>query len=243
MFQPAGGMDMIVKAFQKKLEQVIKLEAEVIGMTLLGEEGVAVEYRHASQVHTEVADYCVSTIPLPVLQNTRLSNFSPGFHEAIQAVKFAATCKVGWQANERFWEDDPDNIYGGISWTDHTITQMWYPSNDYFSQNGTLTGAYNFDDCAEALGNMEPKDRLKEARQGAAELHGQFTDEDIVPTGKGVSIAWHKVPYQLGGWAAWNPSNSEHMQAYKQLLQPEGDNRFFVAGDQASPSPAGRKEP
>ncbi len=237
MFQPVGGMDMIVKAFRKKLEQVIKLEAEVIGMTLLGEEGVAVEYRHAGQVHTEVADYCVSTIPLPVLQNIRLSDFSPGFHEAIQTVKFAATCKVGWQANKRFWEDDPNNIYGGISWTDHTITQMWYPSNDYFSQNGTLTGAYNFDDRAEALGEMEPNNRLREARQGAAELHWQFTDEDIVPTSKGVSIAWHKVPHQLGGWAAWNPRNSEHRQAYKQLLQPEGDDRFFVAGDQVSPLP------
>ncbi|MGH3855503.1 MAG: flavin monoamine oxidase family protein [Pseudonocardiaceae bacterium] len=242
MFQPVGGMDMIVKAFQKKIKdefgpQIIKLEAEVIGLTLLGGDGVSVKYLHEGQEHTEVADYCVSTIPFPVLQNTTLSNFSPEFREAIQAVEFAPTCKVGWQANERFWEDDPDKIYGGISWTDHIITQMWYPSNDYFSRNGTLTGAYNFDSRAKALGELEPKARLKEARQGAAELHWQFTNEDIVPTAKGVSIAWHKVPHQLGGWAAWDPENDEHIRAYKQLLQPEGADRFFVAGDQISPLP------
>ncbi|MBC3840180.1 hypothetical protein GXW82_08240 [Streptacidiphilus sp. 4-A2] len=114
---------------------------------------------------------------------------------------------------------------------------MWYPSNDYFTSKGTLTGAYNFGDRAEALGKLDPQQRLAEARAGAVELHTQFEREDIVPTGKGVSIAWHEVPHQLGGWAAWDPANQAHMKAYKQLLQPDGEGRFFVAGDQASPLP------
>lgn len=75
------------------------------------------------------------------------------------------------------------------------------------------------------------------ARKGAIELHRAFEDESVVPTDKGVSIAWHKVPYQRGGWAAWRPDDPEHMVAYKQLLQPEGEDRFYVVGDQASPLP------
>jgi monoamine oxidase len=75
------------------------------------------------------------------------------------------------------------------------------------------------------------------ARKGAIELHKEFEDDAMVPQDKGITIAWQKIPYQLGGWAAWDPANPDHMTAYKQLLQPEGGNRFHVVGDQASPLP------
>jgi monoamine oxidase len=66
---------------------------------------------------------------------------------------------------------------------------MWYPSNDYFSPRGTLTGAYNFGRNAEYLGELNPEKRLEEARKGAIELHSEFEDEDIVPPSRGISIA------------------------------------------------------
>ncbi|MDQ3761381.1 MAG: FAD-dependent oxidoreductase [Actinomycetota bacterium] len=241
LFQPVGGMDKIVEAFTEKVTEgfgeIIKLEAEVTAITLPEEGGVTVEYLHEEKTYTEVADYCVSSIPLPVLRGITLSNFSQDFMDALGAVDFEPTCKVGWQANKRFWEDDRNEIYGGISWTDHNITQMWYPSNDYFSSKGVLMGAYNFGQNALNLGELKPERRLEEAHKGAIELHPEFMDEDIVPFGRGISIAWHKVPHQLGGWAAWNPANPDHMIAYKQLLQPEGDGRFYVMGDQVSPLP------
>ncbi|MGH3999901.1 MAG: flavin monoamine oxidase family protein, partial [Pseudonocardiaceae bacterium] len=241
LFQPVGGMDKIAKAFTERITEefgeVIRLQAEVTAITLPEEGGVVVEYLSEGQTYTQVADYCVSSIPLPVLRDITLSNFSRDFRDAIEAVGFAPTCKVGWQANKRFWEDDQNAIYGGISWTDHNITQMWYPSNDYFSSKGALTGAYNFGTNAEDLGELEPQKRLEEARKGAIELHPEFEDEDIVPSIRGISIAWHKVQHQLGGWAAWNPANPDHLIAYKQLLQPEGDGRFYVLGDQVSSLP------
>ena len=241
LFQPVGGMDKIAKAFTERIteefDEIIRLEAEVTAITLPEEGGVVVEYLHEGETHTQVADYCVSSIPLPVLRDITLSNFSQDFRDAIEAVGFAPTCKVGWQANKRFWEDDQNTIYGGISWTDHNITQIWYPSNDYFSSGGTLTGAYNFGENAEYLGELEPQKRLEEALKGAIELHPEFEDEDIVPPSRGISVAWHRVPHQLGGWAAWNPANPGHLIAYKQLLQPEGGGRFYVLGDQVSPLP------
>ncbi|MEU1625036.1 FAD-dependent oxidoreductase [Streptomyces sp. NPDC020096] len=238
MFQPVGGMDQIVKAFEKRLGGIVRLEAEVTEITLndVG-PGVTVTYKHMGREFTQDADYCVSNIPLPVLRKIELNNFSNEFKNAIKAVEFERTCKVGWQANDRFWEGDTDQIFGGISWTADIISQMWYPSNDYFSGKGTLTGAYNFGENAGALGAQAPKKRLATARGCAIKLHKEFGDDAIVPTEKGVSIAWHRVPFQLGGWAAWDPRNSAHMTAYKQLLQPEGYDRFYITGDQASPLP------
>jgi len=249
MFQPVGGMDKIVEAFSEKIKEIEKdlgkivyLKADVSEIALR-ENDVRVVYTQSGQkCDPLIADYCISSIPLPILQKCTLKNFSRDFKKAISSVGFASTCKVGWQANERFWENDSNQIYGGISWTDHNITQIWYPSYDYFSAKGTLTGAYNYDHNADVLGRMLPSDRLKFARKGARQVHPEFGNNKIVPLAKGVSIAWHKVPYQLGGWAGWDPGNADHPKAYKRLLQGESASsdetaRFFVIGDQASPLP------
>ncbi|MFG2139918.1 flavin monoamine oxidase family protein [Streptomyces sp. NPDC048650] len=248
MFQPVGGMDHIVKALAREAKRAgatFVLGAEVFRIEIAEGDGtgVGVDYRKGGAEFHADARYCVSNIPFPVLLGIRRNNFSEAFHKAITAVPFEKTCKVGWQANRRFWEGDLDRtyetegIYGGISWTGHNITQLWYPSNDYFSDKGTLTGAYNFKDEAGALGDLPPDERLELAREGAAELHPEFGDRKLVPDDKGVTIAWHKVPYQLGGWAAWKPKVDAHKAAYKRLLAPEGSDAFYVTGDQISPLP------
>ncbi|BCK66702.1 flavin monoamine oxidase [Streptomyces libani subsp. rufus] len=247
MFQPVGGMDHIVTALAREAKRAgakIVLGAEVREIEI-GPRGLAVslKYRKGDDELQADARYCVSNIPVPVLRTIKLTRFSDPFEQALRVVEFEKTCKVGWQANRRFWEgdlggcDDTEGIYGGISWTGHNITQMWYPSNDYFSAKGTLTGAYNFGTAAETLGKLTPEKRLQLAREGAVQLHPEFKNKELVPDKQGISIAWHKVPYQLGGWAAWKPQQSSHKKAYKQLLHPEGTDAFFVTGDQISPLP------
>jgi monoamine oxidase len=164
--------------------------------------------------------------------------FSDGYKKAAGTVAFANTCKVGWQANERFWESKENQIYGGISWIDHPITQMWYPSNNYFTRKGVLTGTYNYDSktkkTAEQFGKLSFEDRLRLAREGAERLHPDFAK--YVPMELGLSIAWQMVPFQEGGWADWDWTKPEQQAAYNRLLEP--DKRFQVVGDQVSYLPA-----
>lgn len=87
------------------------------------------------------------------------------------------------------------------------------------------------------MGKRAPGDRLRLARDGAAQLHREFLEKTTVPQDLGVTVAWHKVPHQLGGWAGWDPSDPAHQSACQQLLTPEGDGRFHVVGDQASRLP------
>jgi monoamine oxidase len=233
LFQPVGGMDKIVEGFKRKIGNLIRYRSEVIDIRQQ-EAGVEVTYRDrgTGAKQTKRADYCISNIPLPVL-NKIPSDLSPEYKAAIALGKFANTCKVGWQSNRRFWETK-DEIYGGISYIDNIITQMWYPSNDYFSQKGTLTGAYNYDDAAVKLGDMTLAKRLDEARQGATRLHAEFQDDHLVPQALGLSIAWQNVPFQHGGWVDWGSSEADD-KAYATLLAP--DRRFYVVGDQVSTLP------
>ena len=171
----------------------------------------------------------------------------------------ACTTKVGWQANRNLWQGKPFTthinaaghsvftadqselgvvpIYGGISWTDHPITQIWYPSNAYHDQQGVLTGCYNFANDACRAGHLPIEDRLIEAKAGAARFNVPFAEG----LQHGVAIAWQNMPYIKGGWAQWNTVNNS-VQHYNHIIQGSGVNgsaqpSFFIVGDQVSSLP------
>ncbi|HKO54660.1 MAG TPA: FAD-dependent oxidoreductase [Thermoanaerobaculia bacterium] len=231
LFQPVGGMDGIVKGFLPHVQKLILQDREVVAVTN-GADGVEVVHRKGSTKddrQTEKFDWCISTIPLPIFHRIIKDNpsYNAAFQRAVAAVPFAYTCKVGWQASERFWQDK-DEIYGGISYIDHPITQMWYPSANFFDQKrGVLTGAYNYDEVARKFGENGLPERLRIAAEGAKRLHPDF--DRYVPRKLGLSIAWHNVPFQEGGWANWDKVDPVH---YNTLLDP--DKRVFIAGDQVS---------
>lgn len=235
LFQPVGGMDKIVDAFVKRVGKTIRYHSQAVEI-INKPDGVDVVYRDTRTGKTTLvrADYCLSNMPLPKLAQIK-TNLSDDFKQAITYARIGALYKLGWQANRRFWEEAPYNIYGGISYTDSSITQMWYPSNDYQSQRGVVAGSYSYYEQAEAFGRMSLAERIRAARRDAIKLHKEFFSEALVPTSKAVSIAWNQAEGQSGGVAQWNPANAADNRAYQRLLAPDG--RFFVMGDQVSPLP------
>lgn len=247
LFQPVGGMDKIVEGFMHALRRADRSDfveyhqnAPVVGIDAT-EDGdkVSVSYKQGTEIVKYEADYCVCNIPLSVLRNIE-NNIEGDYAEAIKHPNFAASCKVGWQCNQRFWESDKYEIYGGISWTDDIIEQIWYPSNDYFSQKGTLTGAYIHDKPGDGpkhateFGKLPIATRLDDAKKAGAKLHEEINVDAIVPTENGLSIAWQNIPFQEGAWADWQ-GNDDDDRHYKRLLSPYG--RFYLVGDQVSTLP------
>jgi monoamine oxidase len=196
LFHPVGGMRKIVDALLAKVAGAVKTEMPVAGISLHGDK-VSVKFADAT---TATADHCVSTIPLPILRKLLdPATFSDEYRKAVGVVDFAPTCKIGWQAKARFWENlgtpyaNGPQIFGGISWIDHPITQMWYPSGGYFSPGpAVLTGAYNYDSgdkkVATEFGNLDLPARLEVGLQGGERLHPEF--RQFVPKELGLSIAW-----------------------------------------------------
>jgi monoamine oxidase len=236
LFQPVGGMDKVIEGFKRKVGHLIEYNCEVTKVNMV-EGGVEVVYRDRKRAREQMrrADYCLSNIPLPVLQKIP-ANFSAEFKKAVDLGRFAPVCKVGWQANERFWESDKYQIFGGVSFTDEIIREIWYPSHGFFGKSGALVGAYMAGNDATEFGKMSCEQRLAAARSIAAKMHPEFADDRIVPPHLGVSIAWHNVPSQLGGFPGLGQDRMEARKAYLRLLEPDG--RFYVIGDQVSPMTA-----
>jgi monoamine oxidase len=235
LFQPVGGMDKLVDGFKRQVGQYIRYRCEVTEITARADTtDITYQDRRSGKVQQLSVDYCISSIPVVHLRKIK-NNFSSEYRAALEQYRDENLFKLGWQANQRFWESDKYKIYGGISYTDDPITQMWYPSYDYFSSKGTLTGIYTYNATARAFGSMTHAERVVAARKGAIKLHEEFASEFIVPSDRAISIFWADVPFQSGGGAAWQSDNPADQSAYKRLLSPE--QRFFLTGDQISPLP------
>jgi monoamine oxidase len=140
MMQVVGGMDRLPAALAARLGNRIVYRAAVREIRQ-SERGVWAIYADADGRPRRVdADYCVCTIPLPVLRDLQ-KDLSPPVQAAIAAAEYDGAGKIGLQFRRRFWEQD-DDIYGGRSWTDQEIGQCIYASHGFTASKGVLIGDY-----------------------------------------------------------------------------------------------------
>lgn len=230
MLHPAGGMDQIAKAFAQQIDQLITYNATVdeIRKTPNGVRIVYTDTTTGSQQTLE-GDYAICTLPLSVLASIE-ADFSPPVQAAIATggQSYVKSMKIGFQANRRFWEED-HQIYGGISWTTRDITQIWYPSDHFHASKGIVVGAYIWsNDIGERMGALSLADRLTKALEDGEAIHPNYRQE-LSPE-QGVSIAWHKIPYNEGGWMEWDEEGLA--TAYPILNEP--DDSIYLAGEHLS---------
>jgi monoamine oxidase len=228
MLQPAGGMDRIPFAFAQRLGKAVKYSCPVKELRKTS-NGVRVVYTERGAARALEADYCIVTLPPPVLRNVS-SDFSSRVASAVNQVAFAAAYKIAWESR-RFWEQE-DNIYGGISWIatgpisiqTSTLANVWYPSSGFLSEKGVLVSGYGQEAGAFGqLGSLEAK--LNASRAAVDKLHPGRSAELTKP----IYIAWGRVPHSLGSWVR---GADYHQGPYREFLQP--DDRIYFAGDYCS---------
>jgi len=226
MMQPRGGMDQIARVFEARVRPMIRYGAKVEAIKREG-EGVRILHRVGAdkRMRSLAADYCLCTIPLSVLRDIE-SDLSAELKRAIATPRYASALKIGFEAKRRFWEED-EQIYGGISWTEDDITQIWYPSTGFHARTGILTGAYIWDDkAAERVGALNPAARLAAAIASGAKLHPAYPRD----LSHGISVAWSKIPENRGAWVSW--TEETRAAAYDVLLR--GEPPIYLAGEHLS---------
>ena len=218
MFQVAGGMDRLPAALAARLGNRIVYRAAVREIRQ-GERGVWATYADADgRVRRVDADYCVSTIPLPVLSSIP-KDLSQPVQAAIAASTYDGAGKIGLQFKRRFWEED-DGIYGGRSWTDQEFGQIIYPAHGFQGRKGVLVGY--FLDFARTMRERPPAERQRLALEQGTRIHPQYATEFDTA----FSVSWPRVPWSRGSWRS---ETSAALQGLSALRQPDG--RVYFAGD------------
>ena len=231
MMKPANGMSEIYEGgFQPQVEQHLTFNAEVQEVRQ-SEDGVEIVYldKESGETSSVTADYCVSTIPLPVFLQLPQKDVENATLEAMRNAPYFPVGKMGMQFRRRFWEED-DWIYGGLTLTNvPQIGTISYPTWDYHTQKGVLQSYYNFGNAALEVSSLSHQERIELALEFGSKIHPQYREEFE----SGFSVAWHQMPYALGGWSSWGTYARE--QYYSQLVEPDG--RIYFAGDYLSHLP------
>jgi monoamine oxidase len=227
LFQPVGGMGRVGEAFGRELGPLIQYHSKVVDIHQ-DERGVSVTYedtRKPGTRKTARADWCLCTIPLPILAQIPM-NVGPALAAAISAVPYASAVKVGLQFKRRFWEED-EHIYGGITYTDLPISTIGYPNTGFHGGGkGVLLGAYIWGANAMEFTAMTPDERVHKALEYGSRIHPQYLQE----FDNGVAVAWHRSPFTMGCFGMWTADvRSKH---YDDLCAIDG--RIALAGEHAS---------
>jgi len=229
IFQPVGGMDMIAQGFEKVVGDLITYNAKVTKIDQ-NDTGVTVTYidsNGAAGEQTATADYCICTIPFSILGQIE-HNFSGEMTSVIDSMSYAGSVKFGLEFKRRFWEQD-ERIYGGITYTNLPISQISYPSNDYFSDGpAVLLGGYGWGATAYQFNALPPEERVAKAVEYGAQIHPQYTEE----FSNGVAVTWHRVPWVLGCYGIWADKEAQYATAAAM------DGRTLMAGEHISYLPA-----
>jgi monoamine oxidase len=227
MFQPVGGMDMISKALTREVSGLIEYDCKVVRIRQ-SEAEVVVDVNDAKgskPARQFKADWCVCTIPVSILGQID-TNFSPRLSNAISAISYAPSVKVGVQFKRRFWEED-EAIYGGNSFSDLPNGQISYPSMGFLSSGPAVAlGAYCFRVDALEYTSLDPKERIARTLDYMTAIHPQAKTE----FDNGVAIAWHRMPATLGCFGMWKTDTRR--QFYRDLCEIDG--RTVLAGEHCS---------
>ena len=224
LFQPIGGMDAIVDAFEERVGHLIQYRSPVEEIRQTSGGAQIIYSRDGRPPQALDADFAICTIPPPVLKDIP-NNFSSDTQAAIESVQFVPAVKIAFQTRRRFWEED-QAIYGGISWTDQDITQIWYPAAGYHRNKGVLLGAYIWSyGPGFRYTDLRPDERAQAAIEEGERLHPGYADEIEA----WVSRAWAKVPFQKGAWGYADDN------ALGRLRSPEG--AIYFTGDHLSGLP------
>ncbi len=234
MFQPVGGMDQISVGIERNLKTRAIRGAEVqrIRHDAKGVEIIFTD-KASGAARTLKADYCVCTIPFPVLAKID-GNFSKPVTAAIASVVYDNSNKVAFEA-PRFWERD--QIYGGISFVGGETSLIWYPSTGLHSERGMILGCYSSGEAGARFVKHSIAEQIAMARAAIEKAHPGHGDDCVNP----LAVNWIKVPYSLGPWPNWNPEKKGPQEghndtpAFRLLCQPEGRDFFASAALSQTP--------
>jgi monoamine oxidase len=226
------------------------------------------ENKYLDEPLYESFDYIVCAIPYSTLRNVTLDPlFSPRKMQAIREVNYATSQKTLFLCSKRFWEEGGPNerIVGGGSYTDLSISSIWYPSDHGkcnikhsdrykrgFSESpinswdlrsdcspndpGVLLASYNFSQDSIRLGNLPPQRRFEEMKRQDEAVHGLPKGYLNTIAKSHKTVHWNTQKNFRGAFCYFMPEQ-KRLFSYVMIL-PEYNNRVFFAGEHTSPTHA-----
>ncbi len=231
-YQVREGSSRLPEAFLPQLNDSLFLSQRVTRI-VQEEEGVTVRSIHKQSLkrYETKADCVIVTIPFSGMNFIEVYPYHSLSHDkrkAIRELHYVPTTKIGLQFKTRFWEKQ--GLSGGSATTDLPIRRIYYPINQQSKTGaGILLASYTWEDDALIWDSLIEEDRIRNALENVAAIHGQEIYHEFVT---GSSHIWSQYPY-VGGFCMFKPEQQKELGDV--LMTPEG--RIHFAGEHTSSLP------
>ncbi|MBR8838554.1 MAG: FAD-dependent oxidoreductase [Stigonema ocellatum SAG 48.90 = DSM 106950] len=233
LLQLQGGMDQLTDSLAKAVNGSIRCNQEVVALRVL-EDGVEVSWLERGRLYTRHCDYVLCTIPFSVLRQMELSGFDDNKLIAMHNTAYWPATKVLFHCAHPFWQKY--GIFGGASFSDEGIRQIYYPSvKNSSSENSVLLASYTIGDDAKYLGMMSEEDRNVYVKNALGKIHPEIHKPGMLFDS--TSIVWSNYKWSAGGCSVpWNYDMSYESRYYQDIVRSQ--KTLFFAGEHCSRLPA-----
>jgi monoamine oxidase len=250
-YEIIGGMDKLIDAFKNHIQRAkevnqtveIKTEAQATKLRQLNTGGVEVTWKANGKITKDDFDFVICAAPAAATARIEFDPpLPPAKYEALTNLTYASAAKTIIRCKERFWEQQPDSIFGGGSYTDLANQQCWYPSDnakakgdelpDYGSERaeaqvtdwqardeqasklpGVFLAAYMWEGNAKRFASLDKNGRTELILNSVQRIHPQLRSY-IDDINRDVEhVAWDTEASPGGGaWASFGPGEQHRYQ-------------------------------
>jgi monoamine oxidase len=129
-----GGTEVLTDAMWKKLNIQSNIYGKPVSKIAVGSDDrslmVSTRGSDISPPETKKYSHVISTMPLGCLENVDLTEASLSYQQkvGVRCCTYADSAKVGMKFRSRWWQNLPQPIIGGLSFTDRPTRTVVYPS-------------------------------------------------------------------------------------------------------------------
>jgi len=249
-YEIIGGMDKLIDAFKNHIQkakqgtQSVEIKTEALATKLRQlNTGVEVTWKAKGGISKDDFDFVICAAPAAATAQIEFDPpLPPAKYEALTNLTYASAAKTIIRCKERFWEQQPDRIFGGASYTDLANQQCWYPSDnakpkgdelpDYGSERaeaqvtdweakdeqasklpGVFLAAYMWEGNAKRFASLDKDGRTELILNSVQRIHPQLRSYIEDINRDVVHCAWDTEASPGGGaWAFFAPGEQARYQ-------------------------------
>jgi monoamine oxidase len=237
----------------------VKTKTPVVAMS---ESGDKIEVMLAGAKEPESYDMVFNTTAMGPLQRMDIEGLVPGFGlpedqkkilTGIRTLSYDRACKVAIKFKTRWWKgmyknSKTHNLFGGVSSTDLSISNVVYPSWDDGDKSAVLMASYSWAQDATRMGSLIPDyskqdpsiddEVIKQSLQDLSKLWLKVDPTITVDFLRKQYVthhafAWSHDPYTGGAFALFGPGQFKYV--YPEFQQLLCGGKFAICGEALSP--------
>lgn len=242
-----GGSSILIEAMQRGISVQPQLKSAVVGMSIdrtteTGKPGMAVQVN--GEIHPRLYSTVFNTTTLACAQRMDLRGVELGSvqREAIRALKYDCSCKVGIRFKTNWWAKK--GVFGGAGTTDLPIRYCVYPSynlEDDFDKPAIMLVSYTWSQDAQRIASLigghskgKSDELIDLCVKNLALLHSHIIDEEGIREQliEYYAYDWNADPNMSGSVAMFAPGQFRRLHA--SLLRPAAEGNLHFVGEATS---------